>query len=338
MHRWARATLFAVATAAFACSGGCDRQPPAPAPEAGAAAGEHASTGTVPDGQASSSTPARHLPVVIATNLPLAVFVQLIAGDLVRVEQPTPAGEDPADWRPSAEAIAQMQHADLVIAHGAGYEQWMATASLPRSRTLEVSTALQGKLIELSESVTHSHGPAGAHTHHGTATGTWLDFDLAAQEAQAVAARLQQLLPSGAPAMRANGEALVARLHALAARSEAAGRAFGGAPLLASHPVYDYLARRAGLNLRSVHWEPGDPQSAEDWKAFDALHAGHRAKVMLWEGEPAPETRQQLLQRGIRVVVFPPGPNGATDQRAPSAWFAQMESNLAALEAAAAQP
>jgi zinc transport system substrate-binding protein len=27
-------------------------------------------------------------------------------------------------------------------------------------------------------------------------------------------------------------------------------------PLMASHPVYQYLARRYSLNLRSVHWEP----------------------------------------------------------------------------------
>ena len=47
------------------------------------------------------------------------------------------------------------------------------------------------------------------------------------------------------------------QLRAIAER--AAGR-----PLLASHPVYQYLARRYGLDLESVMWEPdGAPDDGQ---------------------------------------------------------------------------
>ncbi len=33
----------------------------------------------------------------------------------------------------------------------------------------------------------------------------------------------------------------------------------GDRPLLFSHPVYQYLARRYDLDARSMHWEPDEP-------------------------------------------------------------------------------
>ena len=36
-------------------------------------------------------------------------------------------------------------------------------------------------------------------------------------------------------------------------------------PLLASHPVYDYLAARYGLNFRDVLWEPETFPDEEPW-------------------------------------------------------------------------
>lgn len=330
-----RHSIAALLTACAAACAGCDRDAGKPA----------ATTTAAPDAAAPASTSAASAPAatpataplrVIATNLPLALFAGTIGGDAVRVEMPVPAELDPADWSPSAEAVLAMQGADLILCNGAGYEKWLATAALPHSRTLDTSGPIASSLITLPEAVTHSHGPGGAHTHSGTATGIWLDFDLAAKQAEAVGARLEAMRPADAPAMRQRTQALVARLQALAQRSAAVGAVFAGAPVIASHPVYDYLARRAGLSLRSVHWEPGDEPSADDWQAFDTLRASHPARVMLWEGEPTTGARDQLAQRGITVVVFAPGPNAPADQRTLDAWCAQMEASLAALQAAAA--
>jgi zinc transport system substrate-binding protein len=313
---------------------GCERDGGAkPAPSGGAPAGASAASGAAANAPPAANAPLR----IVATNLPLFLFAGAIGGDAVRVELPVPEGEDPADWMPSAEAVAAMQGADLILCNGAGYEKWLATAALPRSRTLDLSAPVAASLLTLPEAVTHSHGPAGAHTHTGTAVGVWLDFDLAAKQAEAVGARLEALRPADAAAIRGRTQALVARLHALAERSAAVGAALAGAPVIASHPVYDYLARRAGLSLRSVHWEPGQEPTPDDWQAFDTLRAAHPARLMLWEGEPSRGTRDQLLQRGIEVVVFAPGPNAPAAQRTLDAWCAQMEAALDALQTASAR-
>ena len=77
-------------------------------------------------------------------------------------------------------------------------------------------------------------------------------------------------------------------------------------PFLASHPVYQYFARRYGLNLKSMHWEPDEMPGAKQWEAFDHLIKTHPAKWMIWEAQPDEEIEKQLAARGVKCVVFSP--------------------------------
>jgi zinc transport system substrate-binding protein len=117
----------------------------------------------------------------------------------------------------------------------------------------------------------------------------------------AVAARW----PAIADAVAARHAALDARLARLDARLEEAAAVHAGRPLIASHPVYAYLARRYRLDLASLHWEPDIHPAEAAWRAFETMLASRPATVMLWEGEPTPETRERLTALGIRVVVLP---------------------------------
>jgi zinc transport system substrate-binding protein len=82
-----------------------------------------------------------------------------------------------------------------------------------------------------------------------------------------------------------------------------------GRPLLASHPVYQYLARRYGLNLRSVMWESDEVPSESQWSELEEILADHRAKWMIWEGEPAQESIERLRALGVESVVVNPSAN-----------------------------
>lgn len=275
---------------------------------------------------------------MVATNLPLAVFAQEIAGDRIVLEFPVPPDVDPPFWKPTPEDVTRMQQAKLILMNGATYERWGKRVTLPASRTVDTSASFRNSYIEIANVVTHSHGPGGAHSHKGTAFTTWVDFTQAAAQARAVAQALIKLesISSDAEAVAATERragALTDRLQALAVRTEAAGKQFNGAPLLGSHPIYEYLARRANLNLQSVHWEPDEAPSAEQWAELDKLTATHPAKIMLWEAEPLDETAAKLKERGIASVVFAPMAN--SEDRTAAAWLSAMEANVARLEAAA---
>ena len=91
--------------------------------------------------------------------------------------------------------------------------------------------------------------------------------------------------------------------------SEARDVELGDVPLLGSHPVYQYLARRYGLNLQSVHFEPDENPDEETWADLERLHDAHPAATMLWEAEPLPEIAERLRALGIESIVFDPAGN-----------------------------
>lgn len=271
-------------------------------------------------------------PRVYATSYPLLYFAQRLAGDRAEVVFPAPPNEDPVFWRPSREVIRQYQQADLILLNGADFEKWVNTTSLPLAAQVDTSAGFKKEWLMFPEVITHSHGPQGMHSHGNIDYNTWLDPLLAIRQAEAAAAALEQLLPEGQADIRHRGQELRRDLSALDQQLRDLSPQLAGRPLLASHPVYAYLARRYQWALFSVHWEPDEPVPAAQWAAFDALRAKHPGTLMLWEEEPLPAVRAELQKRGVRLVVFQTCGN-----RPPASDYLQaMRRNLEALRAALA--
>jgi len=251
-------------------------------------------------------TDAQDRAVIYVVNYPLQYFAGRIAGDLVDVVFPVPPGEDPAFWRPDAEAVSGYQQADLILLNGAGYAKWVNRVSLPRSKTVDTSRAFRDRFIATEGGASHSHGREGEHAHAGTAFTTWLDFNQAAAQANAVRDALSRLLPRHATTFDKNFAALEQDLADLDARMKDAGEGGRNAPLLASHPVYQYLARRYSLNLKEVLWEPDVMPPESEWQMLKSLLDTHPAKGLIWEGEPSAYAVNRLRQLGIQSTVFDP--------------------------------
>ena len=268
---------------------------------------------------------------VYSVSYPLQYFAERIGGDLVQVRFPAPADIDPASWSPDPETVAAYQGADLILLNGAGYAQWVQRASLPRPRQVDTAAAFRERFIALERSVTHSHGPQGSHSHAGVAFTTWLDPTLAAEQARAVMEAFAKARPEHEAAFREGYEALAAELRDLDARLAAAAKGLVGAPLLFSHPVYQYFTRRYALNARSLHWEPEEAPSQRLWLELGELLAAHPARWMIWEGDPAPETAAKLRELGVDSLVYAPCANRPEN----GDFLAVMRRNAAAFEALA---
>ncbi|MDA2918341.1 metal ABC transporter substrate-binding protein [Desulfobacterota bacterium AH_259_B03_O07] len=80
-------------------------------------------------------------------------------------------------------------------------------------------------------------------------------------------------------------------------------------PLLASHPVYQYLAKRYSLNLKSMHWEPDKMPSIDQWQKLINILETHPSKWMIWENTPINDTKERLESLGISSIVFNPSGN-----------------------------
>lgn len=243
---------------------------------------------------------------IYTVNYPLAYFAERIAGDLATVTFPAPPDVDPAFWMPDADTIAAYQSADLILLNGADYAKWVSKVSLPRSRLVDTSRGFVDQYIEQPNLTTHSHGPSGQHSHRGTAFTTWLDLEQAAQQAEAIAQALIRKRPEAKDRIDRNLQSLQDDLLKLDRQISETTRANTGLPLLASHPVYQYLARRYGLNLRSVIWEPDEIPTEAQWAELEGMLKEQPARWMIWEDQPAQKIVERLHTLGVESVVVNP--------------------------------
>lgn len=270
-------------------------------------------------------------PQVYVANYPLKYFAERLAGNAVDVKFPAPGDEDPAFWQPDDAAISAYQSADLILMNGAAYSKWAEKVTLPQSKLADTAASFKAQFIEIKADSTHSHGPGGEHSHSGTAFTTWIDLQQGIQQIQAVAAALEGVAGTGAKAaVQANLATLKKEMEALDQRLLAVGKRIANAPLVASHPVYHYLARRYALNLQSVLWEPEVVPDEKAMEVLKALLSKHPAKWMIWEGEPAKESVAKLEAIGVKSLVFDPCGNVPDS----GDFLSVMTANVEALEKA----
>lgn len=266
--------------------------------------------------------------VVYTVNYPLQYFAQRIAGEQAEVIMPVPPTIDPAFWQPDVAAIAGFQQADIILLNGAGYAKWVSRVSLPHRKLVDTSAGFRDRYIHTAGDVTHSHGREGDHSHAGTAFTTWLDLTLAVEQARAVAGALSRQRPDSNEVFARRLAVLEQDLLDLDKRIQAIVASDPGRPLLASHPVYQYLKRRYGLNLESVMWEADALPDETQWSELARLLKGHPVVSMIWEGRPNPESVARLRSMDIDSIEFDPCGN----RPAAGDFLSVMEQNVRYLE------
>jgi zinc transport system substrate-binding protein len=243
---------------------------------------------------------------IYVVNYPLKYFAERIGGPHVKVTLPVPADEDPVYWTPGVADIGAYQQADLILLNGAGYAKWVGKVSLPRSKTVDTSRGFKDRYIIVKETMTHSHGAEGEHAHEGPAFTTWLDFSLAAKQAEAVAEALARRRPQQKDLFMVNYQSLEKDLMELDSRIKDIVSSNDAKPIIFSHPVYDYFEKAYGLNGRSVHWEPDQDPSPDQIAELNQLLDNHPAKWMILEATPIKSAVDVLEVKGIQNVVFDP--------------------------------
>ena len=169
---------------------------------------------------------------------------------------------------------------------------------------VNTSAGFKDQYIETVEILTHSHGSEGEHAHESLAFTTWIDFSLAIQQAKAIRQALTRKRPELKDAFQKNFQALEQDLLKLDRSLKTLVSKDPSQPLVVSHPVYDYFARRYGLNIKSVHWEPDEMPTNKQIMELKGILKEHSANWMIWEGKPVQESVERLKAIGIDSLVF----------------------------------
>jgi zinc transport system substrate-binding protein len=242
-------------------------------------------------------------PTMVASNYPLYYFAREIAAGSIDVVLPDIDG-DPAMWRPQADDIKLLQSADRILLNGAGYEPWLNWVSLPASRLVDTSASFHDRLIPLEQETVHQHGPAGEHSHTGTAFSTWLDPELAMAQSRNIEEVISELAPGDRARHQENLASLLKRLEETHLAQQLAFKQLADHTILFSHPVYQYLERRYHLTGFSMHWEPDQEPGDKAWIDFTNTLRENPIRIMIWEGEPLPTTRERLEGMGLTVIPY----------------------------------
>ena len=246
---------------------------------------------------------------IYVVNYPLDYFATQLTHGIPRfsVKFPVPKDWDPAFWRPKAANIKDYQKADLILINGADFAKWLRTSTLPQSKVVNTSAVFAKNYIINPHAITHSHGPYGKHTHGVIAFTTWMDMSQAITQATvAYKAILNKLKcsPAETKTLKSNYDALVKSLTDIDQQFAKIGKKLNNRPIMASHPVYKYFARRYKLNLKSVHWEAGELQPESEWQKLSNILASHPAKLMIWEEPPIASIAIRLKSLNLKPVVI----------------------------------
>lgn len=243
---------------------------------------------------------------VVAVNYPLAYFCERIGGDKIEVRYLASEVADPAFWQPKDADIAELQQAKLIFFNGADYAKWREQVSLPLRSQIDTLSDHRDQWIELEDSMVHKHGPEGEHAHAGFAFTTWLDPELAQAHASSIAKALEEAYPEHKAEFEDNLKQLQTDLKTWQGSLDTTRGNVDQTHWIGSHPVYQYLARYLMGSIRSVHFEPDEEPTAEQWQELESMLEQQPTKVMLWEAEPLPSTRTRLESMGLKVFVLNP--------------------------------
>ena len=142
---------------------------------------------------------------ILTVNEPLRYMgSRLTDSSWAKVTFPAPPETvDPSTWTPDGPTIQRYQKADMILLNGAHYAQWIEQAALPITRLFNTTEAYKERWIQRSSVTTHQHGPEGEHEHGIYAPMTWLDFQLAADQATSIAKILSDRWPDHAAKIQA---------------------------------------------------------------------------------------------------------------------------------------
>jgi zinc/manganese transport system substrate-binding protein len=261
--------------------------------------------------------------VVAAENV-YGDLARQIGGDAVSVTSilNNPA-QDPHLFEAGASAARAVAGAELVIYNGADYDPWMPKLlSVTGGGTR--TTIVAAELMPVAP---------GGNPH------LWYDPAVMPLVAKTIADSLSARDPSGAAAYAVHRQDFDRSMAGLFDRIAAMRAKYAGVKVTATEPVFDYMARAIGLDMRNPAFQlavMNDTEpSARDVAAFEDDLRGRKVKVLLYNTQAA-GTLSQRMRRIAEEAKIPVV--GISETEPPDMHYQDwMTAQLDALDKALAQ-
>ncbi|MDH6370383.1 zinc transport system substrate-binding protein [Paenibacillus sp. PastF-3] len=285
---------------------------------------------------------------------PIYEFTKNVAGDLAEVEALIPAGIEPHDWEPTAQDMAEISDADMLIYNGAGMEGWvdqvLESVSGKSLITVEASKGLDIMEGTEEEEADHDHGEGEhaheegehaheehSHDHGGLDPHVWLNPVLAIQEVRNIEAALSAAAPDNAKDFKANADAYVANLEQLDQAFKDELKETKRKDFITQHAAFGYLAKQYGLTQVPIAGlSPEQEPSAANMSKIVEFAKEHKVKTIFFETLVSSSVADTIAKEiGAKTAVLNPIEGLTEEDRSQNLdYLGIMRQNLAALKSA----
>jgi zinc/manganese transport system substrate-binding protein len=230
---------------------------------------------------------------IVAAESVYGDLARQIGGDAVSVTSilNNPA-QDPHLFEADASAARAVARAGLVIYNGADYDPWMP-------KLLSVTGGGTRTAIVAAELMPVA---PGGNPH------LWYDPAVMPLVAKSIADSLSARDPSGAAAYGARLEDFDRSMGGLMDRIAAMKTRYAGVKVTATEPVFDYMARAIGLDMRNAAFQRAimndTEPSARDVAVFEDDLRGRKVRVLLYNTQAA-GTLPQRMRRIAEEAKIP---------------------------------
>ena len=244
--------------------------------------------------QTSGEITGEGVPSVVVVNASLADIAQNIAGERVDIEVLIPPGADPHTFQPAPQDVAKIANSQMLVANGAGLEEWLQEMIYNAGGERIVVEAAQG----LAE-----QGDRPGDPHY------WLDPNYAIYYAQQIRDGLIELDPDGEAIYMRNTDEYIAKLEELDVwiRDQAETISPEQRLLVTNHESFGYFADRYGFKVLGTivpSVSTGSSPSAQQLVALVEEIKASNIRAIFLEAGSNPELAEQLSREaGITVIV-----------------------------------
>lgn len=285
---------------------------------------------------------------VAASIFPLADVVRQIGGQHVQVDCMLPTGRSPHGYELTADNVAALHEARLLVLVGMDLESWGANgkqiAARRKATVLEVGPLAAGHVEADSDGHAHAahnghdhdaahddHADADAHVHHHQGDPhVWVDPVRMQAIATAVADALIGVDPAHKADYLANRDKFFAQLRQLDAQYRTGLAGVKHKQLVTFHETFNYLCDRYGLEHAALAPPGGSGDNSDRLAKVEAFIRKNNVKVIFLEPEFSPEKFATVQSRtGVRTARL--DPLGGEGLAGHDSYLAMMRTNLQTL-------
>ena len=266
--------------------------------------------------------------LAVTSFYPLYFFSQQIGGDKVDVTNVVPSGAEPHDYEPTAQDMARMEKADLIVLNGGGFEAWgdRIGKNLSSKNTVVVraSEGLMTRAATGESSLTMDPH-------------VWIDPVFAKRMVENIASGFERVDPENASYYRGNADSLIGKLSNVDAAYRNGLRVCATRNIITSHSAFGYLAAEYGLNQVSIAGLSPDAEPSPSQLAIIAQFAKtNNVQYIFFESLASPKLSQTIATEiGAKTLVLNPIEGLSEENIARGEdYFSVMRENLENLQTA----